>query len=73
VNYNYKGFAVSATARQINHPPNEVWRPLYCIDGKDQSQAWVPRDRAIVFTTEQSAIEEASKRAEWMIDNSEPQ
>ena len=73
MNYNYKGFAVNAAARQINQSPNEVWRPLYWINGKDQSQAWVPRDRAIVFTTERSAIEEASKRAEWTIDNSGPQ
>jgi hypothetical protein len=24
----YKGFVVIATARQLNQPPNEVWRPL---------------------------------------------
>lgn len=69
-NYNYKGFAVTASACQINHPPNEAWRPLYRINGKDQSQAWTPRDRTIVFGTEKTAITEASKRAEWMIDNS---
>jgi hypothetical protein len=70
VDYDYKGFAVNAAARQINVAPNEVWRPLYRINGKDQSLAWTPRDRAVVFTTEQNAIEEARKRAEWMIDNS---
>jgi hypothetical protein len=73
VNYNYKGFAVNALARQINYSPNEAWRPLYWIDGKDKSQAWTPRDRAVVFTTELDAIEEAKIRAEWTIDNSEPQ
>jgi hypothetical protein len=70
VNYNYKGFAVNATARQINYSPNEVWRPLYSVNGKDQSQAWTPSDLAIAFTTEQDAIEEARKRAEWTINNS---
>jgi hypothetical protein len=70
MDYNYKGFAVVTTARQINQAPNEVWRPLYRINGKDQSLAWTPRDRAVVFNTEQNAIEEASKRAEWVIDNS---
>jgi hypothetical protein len=72
VDYNYKGFVVTTAARQINQAPNEVWRPLYRINGKDQSQAWTPRDRAIVFATEQNAINEARKRAEWMIDNSGP-
>jgi hypothetical protein len=72
VDYNYKGFVVTTAARQINQAPNEVWRPLYRINGKDQSQAWTPRDRAVVFATEQKAIEEARKRAEWMIDNSDP-
>jgi hypothetical protein len=71
VDYNYKGFVVTTAARQLNQAPNEVWRPLYRINGKDQSQAWTPRDRAVVFTTEQNAIEEARRRAEWMIDNSE--
>jgi hypothetical protein len=70
VEYNYKGCAVVTSARQINQAPNEVWRPLYRINGKDQSLAWTPRDRAVVFTTEQNAIEEARKRAEWVIDNS---
>jgi hypothetical protein len=70
--YDYKGFAVIATARQINHAPNEVWRPLYRINGADQSQAWTPRDRNIVFTTEKTAITEAIKRAQWLIDNSPP-
>jgi hypothetical protein len=70
VDYNYKGFAVTTAARQINEAPNEVWRPLYRINGKDQSLAWTPRDRSVVFTTEQNAIEEARKRAEWVIDNS---
>ena len=69
MNFEYKGFAVSATARQINYSPNEAWRPLYRINGKDQSQAWTPRDRAVVFETEKAAIAEATKRAEWMIDN----
>jgi hypothetical protein len=71
VDYNYKGFAVVTAARQINEAPNEVWRPLYRINGKDQSLAWTPRDRSVVFTTEQNAIEEARKRAEWVIDNSD--
>jgi hypothetical protein len=71
VDYNYKGFAVTTAARQINQAPNEVWRPLYRINGKDQSLAWTPRDRAVVFTTEQTAIAEAGKRAEWIIDNSD--
>jgi hypothetical protein len=68
--YDYKGFAVIATARQINYPPNEAWRPLYRINGSDQSQAWTPRDRNVVFATEKTAITEASKRAQWLIDNS---
>jgi len=68
--YDYKGFAVTSSARQINYPPNEVWRPLYRINGKDQSLAWTPRDRNIVFATEKTAITEASKRAQWVIDNS---
>ena len=71
MDYNYKGFAVVTAARQINEAPNEVWRPLYRINGKDQSLAWTPRDRSVVFTTEKNAIEEARKRAEWIIDNSE--
>jgi len=71
-NYDYKGFAVTASALQINHPPNEVWRPLYRINGKDQSQAWTPRDRSVVFATEKTAIEEAGKRARWLIDNFPP-
>ena len=70
MDYNYKGFAITAAARQINQAPNEVWRPLYRINGKDQSLAWTPRDRAVVFTTEQTAIAEARKRAEWVVDNS---
>jgi len=70
VDYNYKGFAITTAARQINQAPNEVWRPLYRINGKDQSLAWTSRDRAVVFTTEQTAIAEAGKRAEWIIDNS---
>lgn len=70
--YDYKGFAVIATARQINDAPNEVWRPLYQINGTDQSQAWTPRDRNVVFTTEKTAITEAVKRAQWLIDNSPP-
>lgn len=73
MNYDYKGFAVTTAARQINQAPNEVWRPLYRINGKDQSLAWTPRDRDIVFTTEQNAIQEAGKRAEWVIDNSAPE
>jgi hypothetical protein len=72
VEYNYKGFAVSASAQQINQPPNEVWRPLYRINGKDQSQAWTPRDRTVVFATEKTATAEAKERAQWMIDNSAP-
>jgi hypothetical protein len=71
-NYQYKGFAVSASARQINDPPNEAWGPLYRINGKDQSQSWTARDRSAVFATEKTAITEAGKRAEWMIDNSAP-
>ena len=70
--YDYKGFAVIATARQINYPPNEAWRPLYRINGSDQSQAWTPRDRNVVFASEKTAITEAGKRAEWLIDNSPP-
>jgi hypothetical protein len=72
MDYDYKSFAVSATARQINFPPNEAWRPLYRINGKDQSQAWTPRDRAVVFDTERAAIAEACGRAEWVIDNPPP-
>jgi hypothetical protein len=68
--YNYKGFAVIATARQINQSPNEVWRPLYRINGMDQSQAWTPRDRNLVFASEKAAITEAGMRARWLIDNS---
>src|SRR5580704_14166445 len=68
--FDYKGSAIIATARQINPPPNEVWRPLYRINGKDQSQAWTPRDRNVIFATEKTAIVEASKRAQWLIDNS---
>ena len=68
--YNYKGFVVAPAARQINPPPNEVWRPMYRINGKDHSLAWTPRDRSVVFATEPNAIEEARKRAEWVIDNS---
>jgi hypothetical protein len=70
--FDYKGSAVIATARQINPPPNEVWRPLYRINGKDQSQGWTPRDRTVVFATEKAAIAEARERAQWMIDNSAP-
>jgi hypothetical protein len=70
--YDYKGFAVIATARQINQTPNEAWRPLYRINGKDQSQAWTPRDRNVIFADEPAAITEASKRAKWLIDNSPP-
>jgi hypothetical protein len=70
VHYNYKGFTVIASARQINWPPNEAWRPLYRINGKDQSQAWTPRDRTLIFETEQRAVEEAKERAQWVIDNS---
>jgi hypothetical protein len=70
--YQYKGFSVSASARQINDPPNEAWGPLYRINGKDQSQAWTPRDRSVVFKTERTAIAEAVKRAQWVIDNSAP-
>jgi hypothetical protein len=40
--------------------------------GKDQSQAWTPRDRNIVFATEGTAITEAGNRARWLIDNSPP-
>jgi hypothetical protein len=69
-NYDYKGFAVTTSARQINFPPNEAWAPLYRINGKDQSQAWTPRDRNVIFATKQKAMEEASKRARWMIDDS---
>jgi hypothetical protein len=72
VDYNYKGFAVSTSASQINQPPNEAWRPLYRINGKDQSQAWTPRDRNVIFSTEETANTEAGKRAQWMIDNSPP-
>lgn len=70
--YEYKGFAVTASARQINHAPNEAWRPLHRINGKDQSHAWTPRDRSVVYATEKTAVAEAGKRAEWMIDNSAP-
>jgi hypothetical protein len=70
MDYNYKGFAINATARQINYPPNEAWGPRYRIDGTDQSQAWTPRDRNVIFATEMTAITEAGKRAEWLIDNS---
>jgi hypothetical protein len=69
-NFDYKGWAVTTSARQINYPPNEAWRPLYRINGKDQSQAWTPRDRTVVFATEKTAVTEASKRARWLIDNS---
>jgi len=69
VDYKYKGYDITATARQINKSPNEVWKPLYRIDGTDQSNAWTPRDRTIVFHTKQEATEEAKKRAQWMIDN----
>ena len=70
VNCEYKGFAVTTSARQINGAPNEVWRPLYRINGRDQSMAWTPQDRAVVFTTEKAAIAEAGNRARWLIDNS---
>jgi hypothetical protein len=70
--YDYKGFAVIASARQINNPPHEAWGPLYRINGKDESQAWTPRDRTVVFATEKTAITEAGKRAQWLIDNSPP-
>jgi len=69
-NFDYKGWAVTTFARQINYPPNEAWRPLYRINGRDQSQAWTPRDRTVVFATEKTAIAKASKRARWLIDNS---
>jgi hypothetical protein len=72
MDYNYKGFAVITSASRINQPPNEVWRPLYRINGKDQSQAWTPRDRNVVFSTEATAITEAGNRARWLIDNSPP-
>jgi hypothetical protein len=68
--YDYKGFAVTASAHQINRPPNEVWRPRYRINGEDQSLTWTPRDRNVVFSTEKTAITEASKRAQWVIDDS---
>jgi hypothetical protein len=68
--YKYRGFAVSTSAQQINQAPNEVWRPLYSINGKDRSQAWTPRDRNIVFASEQAASKEAGSRAQWLIDNS---
>ena len=71
-NYDYKGFAVSPSARRINHAPNEAWSPLYRINGNDQSQAWTPRDRTVVFETQQAAVREARKRAEWLIDNRLP-
>jgi hypothetical protein len=70
VDYTYKGFAISATARKLNEAPNEVWGPLFRINGEDQSRAWTPRDRSVVFATEQSAIQEAKERAQWLIDNS---
>ena len=70
MDYTYKGFAVAAAARQINKAPNEAWRPLYRINGKDQSTSWTPRDRAVIFGTEMKAIKEAQERAQWMIDNS---
>jgi hypothetical protein len=70
--YDYKGFAVVATARQINHTSNEAWCPIYRINGKDQSQAWTPRDRNVIFANEKAAITEATKRAQWLIDNSPP-
>jgi len=68
--YNYRGFAVSTSALQINTSPNEVWRPLYSINGIDRSQAWTPRDRNIVFGSEQAASKEAGNRAQWLIDHS---
>lgn len=70
--YDYRGFAVKASASQINYPPNEAWRPLYRINGKDQSQAWTPHDRTVMFETERAAILEARKRAEWLIDSGSP-
>ncbi len=70
MDYNYKGFAVVTSACQINQAPNEVWRPIYWINGKDQSQTWTPRDRNVVFATENTAITEAGTRARWVIDNS---
>ena len=70
MDYEYKGFAVTTSARQINRPPNEVWRPLYRINGRDQSLAWTPQDRMVVFATEKTAITEAGNRARWLIDNS---
>jgi hypothetical protein len=69
-NFDYKGRTVTPFARQINRPANEAWRPLYRINGKDQSQAWTPRDRTVVFATEKKAIAEAGERARWLIDNS---
>lgn len=68
-NYDYKGFAVSPSARRINYAPNDAWSPLYRINGNDQSQAWTPRDRTVVFETQEAAVQEAKKRAEWVIDN----
>lgn len=68
--YNYRGFAISTSAEQINQAPNEVWRPRYSINGKDRSQAWTPRDRNIVFGSEQAASKEAGSRAQWLIDHS---
>jgi hypothetical protein len=73
VEFTYKGFEVSATARKLNQAPNEVWGPQYRINGKDQSSVWTPRDRSVVFATEQSAIQEAKVRAQWLIDNLEKQ
>lgn len=71
-NYDYKGFAVNPSARRINHAPNEAWSPLYRINGNDQSQAWTPRDRTVVFETQEAAVREARTRAEWLIDNRPP-
>jgi hypothetical protein len=70
--YEYKGFQVMTTARQISSAPYEAWGPLYRIDGSDLSQTWTPRDRNVVFATEMTAIKEAGKRAEWLSDNSPP-
>jgi Tol biopolymer transport system component len=61
--YNHRGFAVVASARRINHPPNEVWRPRDRINGNDESPAWSPRDRSVVFATEQAAVTEPGNRA----------
>jgi len=70
VNYTYKGFNITASATQINPAPNEVWRPMFRINGKDQSNAWTPRNRSVVYASEGTAIAEAKVRAQWFVDNS---